>query len=205
MKSSQKLGRARQRLQLPSRICLITLGEYQTHWHEFMQMLLQRCCTWVLSLSVAIALGLGYGNLPALAGTPIMFSSAIAMSEEPMTTIPDSDREYVELDSGLKYVDLQAGDGASPSKGQRVSVHYVGKLTDGTVFDSSRDRGRPFEFNIGVGQVIKGWDEGVSTMKVGGTRQLLIPPELGYGSRGAGGVIPPDATLDFEVELLGVK
>lgn len=107
--------------------------------------------------------------------------------------------------SGLKYEDKKVGEGASPVKGQKVRVHYTGYLTDGTKFDSSVDRGTPFEFVIGVGQVIKGWDEGVASMKVGGMRQLIIPPELGYGSRGAAGVIPPDATLVFEVELLGVK
>ncbi|AUT02581.1 peptidylprolyl isomerase [Nostoc sp. CENA543] len=107
--------------------------------------------------------------------------------------------------SGLKYVELEEGTGATPEKGQTVTVHYTGTLTDGTKFDSSRDRNRPFSFIIGVGQVIQGWDEGLSTMKVGGRRQLIIPPELGYGSRGAGGVIPPNATLLFDVELLGVK
>ena len=107
--------------------------------------------------------------------------------------------------SGLEYEDITEGTGASPATGQTVKVHYVGTLTNGKKFDSSRDRGQPFEFRIGVGQVIQGWDEGVATMKVGGTRKLTIPAALGYGSRGAGGVIPPNATLLFEVELLGIR
>ncbi len=116
-----------------------------------------------------------------------------------------SDANAVTTPSGLKYVELKEGTGATPKTGQKVVVHYTGTLEDGTKFDSSRDRGQPFDFKIGVGQVIKGWDEGVGTMKVGGQRQLIIPPELGYGSRGAGGVIPPNATLLFDVELLDVK
>ncbi len=108
-------------------------------------------------------------------------------------------------ESGLKYIDIKEGDGDSPSKGQMVTVHYTGTLENGKKFDSSRDRGQPFSFKIGVGQVIKGWDEGVASMKVGGQRILIIPSELGYGARGAGGVIPPNATLVFDVELLGVK
>jgi peptidylprolyl isomerase len=111
--------------------------------------------------------------------------------------------------SGLEFEDTVIGNGPSPSKGQRCSMHYTGWLWEngakGSKFDSSVDRGEPFEFQIGVGQVIKGWDEGVASMKVGGKRTLRIPPELGYGARGAGGVIPGGATLRFEVELLGVR
>jgi peptidylprolyl isomerase len=111
--------------------------------------------------------------------------------------------------SGLQYEDTQVGSGASPSRGQSCVMHYTGWLwqdgAKGAKFDSSVDRGRPFVFPIGMGRVIKGWDEGVSTMQVGGKRTLLIPPDLGYGARGAGGVIPPDATLLFEVELLDIQ
>ena len=106
----------------------------------------------------------------------------------------------------MKYVDIVAGEGESPKPGQTVTVHYTGTLENGTRFDSSVDRGQPFAFKIGVGQVIKGWDEGVMTMKVGGKRRLTLPAELGYGASGAGGgLIPPNATLIFDVELLGVK
>ncbi len=119
---------------------------------------------------------------------------------------PSETPKEIETPSGLKYVDLKVGTGAKPEKGQTIVVHYTGWLTDGKKFDSSVDRGTPFRFQIGRGRVIKGWDEGVSTMKVGGKRKLIIPPHLGYGNRGAGGgVIPPDATLIFEVELLEVK
>jgi peptidylprolyl isomerase len=107
--------------------------------------------------------------------------------------------------SGLQYEDIVVGEGASPTKSRSVSVHYTGTLTDGSKFDSSRDRGRPFTFTIGDGQVIKGWDEGVMDMKVGGRRILTIPSALGYGAQGAAGVIPPNATLIFDVELLGVQ
>jgi peptidylprolyl isomerase len=106
--------------------------------------------------------------------------------------------------SGLKYVDLVEGTGDSPGPGATAVVHYTGWLTSGEKFDSSLDRGQPFSFPVGQGRVIKGWDEGVATMKIGGKRKLVIPPELGYGERGAGGVIPPGATLVFEVELLDI-
>ena len=110
--------------------------------------------------------------------------------------------------SGLQYEDTVTGSGAAAAAGQQVSVHYTGWLYNdgvkGAKFDSSKDRGDPFRFGLGAGQVIKGWDEGVQGMKVGGTRLLVIPAALGYGARGAGGVIPPNATLMFEVDLLGV-
>jgi FKBP-type peptidyl-prolyl cis-trans isomerase len=106
---------------------------------------------------------------------------------------------------GLEYWDIKVGTGATAIQGHTVKVHYTGWLTNGKKFDSSVDRGEPFTFDLGSHQVIKGWDEGVAGMKVGGKRQLRIPPELGYGSRGAGGAIPPNATLIFDVELLGVR
>ncbi len=113
------------------------------------------------------------------------------------------------LSSGLQYTDTQVGTGAAAASGQFVTVHYTGWLYNngeqGAKFDSSKDRNDPFQFDLGAGMVIKGWDEGVAGMQVGGKRTLIIPPEMGYGARGAGGVIPPNATLKFDVELLGVR
>jgi peptidylprolyl isomerase len=116
----------------------------------------------------------------------------------------DSNEQQITTASGLKYVEITEGTGATPTTGQKISVHYTGTLENGKKFDSSRDRNQPFEFQVGTGQVIKGWDEGLSTMKVGGRRKLIIPAELGYGARGAGGAIPPNATLIFDVELLKI-
>ena len=129
------------------------------------------------------------------AGSGTTTTGGTAASAANTVTMPD----------GLKYQDLTVGSGATAQSGNKVSVHYTGWLTDGTKFDSSLDRGQPFEFTLGAGNVIRGWDEGVKGMKVGGKRRLTIPPDLGYGAAGAGGVIPPNATLVFEVELLKVQ
>lgn len=138
----------------------------------------------------------GTTYLTALAAVVILGCAAGANTmEEKVITTP----------SGLKYVDLKEGTGPAAKKGDTVEVHYTGWLKDGKKFDSSLDRGQPFTFPLGAGRVIKGWDEGVAGMKVGGKRKLIIPPDLAYGSRGAGGVIPPNAELTFEVELLKIK
>jgi peptidylprolyl isomerase len=145
--------------------------------------------------------------------------SAIASGGAPSTGVPQqtevkivaapsismNDSDIKETGTGLKYKVITSGTGASPKAGQTVVVHYVGTLEDGSKFDSSRDRSSPFSFKLGAGQVIKGWDEGLALMRVGDLYTLIIPPELGYGDRGAGGVIPPKATLIFEVELLRIS
>jgi peptidylprolyl isomerase len=150
-------------------------------------------------LSTAFAAALFAAPAFAQDPKPTPAPEAAKKSESKMTKTP----------SGLQYEDTKVGTGASPQKGQTCVMNYTGWLWEngakGKKFDSSLDRGTPFSFPIGQGRVIKGWDEGVATMKVGGQRVLLIPPDLGYGSRGAGGVIPPNATLIFEVELLDVK
>jgi peptidylprolyl isomerase len=144
---------------------------------------------------MALALGITLAGI-AVIGVP---SNAMAQAAGKTMTTP----------SGLQITDTKVGDGAAPKTGQTCVMHYTGWLyqngAKGKKFDSSVDRGEPFEFAIGTHQVIRGWDEGVATMKVGGKRTLIIPPELGYGARGAGGVIPPNATLIFDVELLDVK
>ncbi len=114
-------------------------------------------------------------------------------------------QDEVVLRSGLKYVDVVEGEGPAAVSGKDVTVHYTGTFPDGKKFDSSVDRKEPFTFKLGAGRVIKGWDEGVAGMRIGGKRKLIIPSELGYGKKGAGGVIPPDAVLHFDVELLGVE
>jgi peptidylprolyl isomerase len=122
-------------------------------------------------------------------------SATPAAAEEKIITLP----------SGLKYVDIVEGTGATPQPGQRLSVNYVGTLEDGKKFDSSYDRGKPFKFYHSMNMVIRGWDEGVATMKVGGKRKLIIPPRLGYGTAGFGDLIPPNSTLTFVIELIAVE
>ena len=133
---------------------------------------------------------------------------AIVAAVTPLRRSDAATNQVIEMPSGLKYTDTKTGDGAAAAAGNKVSVHYTGWLYNngakGTKFDSSVDRGQPFQFTLGAHQVIAGWDEGVAGMKVGGKRTLIIPPELGYGARGAGGVIPTNATLMFDVELLKV-
>lgn len=147
----------------------------------------------VLLLAVAIA-------IPAC-----VQNEAKAASGAGKSPIPELQAKTVTTASGLAYQDAKVGTGASPVKGKSVKVHYTGWLENGTKFDSSVDRQEPFDFVIGARQVIPGWDEGVMSMKVGGKRRLTIPAKLGYGARGAGGVIPPNATLIFDVELLDVQ
>jgi peptidylprolyl isomerase len=140
---------------------------------------------------------------------PVMLAAALAASVTTTTSLAQTAGTTMTTPTGLQITDTKVGTGATPKTGQICVMHYTGWLyqngAKGQKFDSSVDRGQPFEFPIGTRRVIAGWDEGVATMKVGGKRTLVIPPTLGYGARGAGGVIPPNATLIFEVELLDVK
>ena len=164
----------------------------------------------VCVLVLIVAQVVDQGKQSSAIASPIS-STTMEGSSESETLIALSLEDVAEkedvktTESGLRYVDIEKGEGEIPEKGQTVVVHYTGSLADGTKFDSSRDRDRPFSFKLGEGQVIKGWEEGISTMRVGGRRQLIIPPELGYGQKGAGGVIPPNATLIFDVELLRIS
>ena len=133
---------------------------------------------------------------------PLLSSAAAVQDKKPAA--PPAAREMV-TPSGVRYIDLQLGQGDEAQLGKIVEVHYVGWLDDGTKFDSSRDREHPFTFRLGTGDAIKGWDEGILGMKVGGKRKLIIPPELGFGKRGIGSVVPPSAVLHYEFELLGVR
>lgn len=147
-------------------------------------------------------------KLAALAALTILFASATGMEAKGLFSKEKNklaQAQDITTPSGLKYHDIKVGNGASPRQGQTVFVHYTGWLTNGSKFDSSRDRGQPFDFPLGQGRVIKGWDEGVASMKIGGRRKLTIPSDLGYGPRGMPPVIPPNATLIFDVELLGIQ
>ena len=143
----------------------------------------------------------------------ILFSSLLSLlgltvftfAEEKKMNSNEAAGQVVTTESGLQYLDLVVGTGRRAKRGDTATVHYIGWLADGKKFDSSVDRKEPFSFRVGAGQVIKGWDEGVGTMKVGGKRKLTIPPQLGYGTRGAGHIIPPNATLTFDVELLELR
>jgi len=132
-------------------------------------------------------------------------NTAVAAEPKKKASTKKVQEKEVTTKSGLKYLEMVEGSGDKAASGKKVKVHYTGWLTNGSKFDSSVDRGQPFEFSLGAGQVIKGWDEGVAGMKVGGKRKLTIPPQLAYGAAGAGPAIPPNSTLIFDVELLGVN
>jgi peptidylprolyl isomerase len=143
--------------------------------------------------------------LCAAFGVAVPLVASAAPAAAPAKTKAVANAKIVTTSSGLQYTDEVVGKGPLPKAGQRVRVHYVGTFPSGKKFDSSRDRNEPFTFTLGAHQVIPGWDEGVATMHVGGRRRLIVPPRLAYGTEGAGGVIPPNATLIFDVELLGIE
>ena len=164
---------------------------------------------WYLILGLLIAVSVACNGSestatpsPAATATP---SPAATATPSPTAVVDSGSIRIITTDSGLQYKDLIVGTGQKAQVGDTAVVHYTGWLEDGTQFDSSLDRGLPFDFVIGQGQVIKGWDEGVASMKVGGKRELTIPPELAYGDRSIGDVIPPGATLIFEVELIELR
>lgn len=153
----------------------------------------------IAMVTYGIVYVLNYSNKPVEVKKEVVAESTEIVQNSP--TSKSMEKDVTEL----KIEDLVVGTGAEAVAGKTISVHYTGTLTDGTKFDSSKDRGQPFEFTLGSGQVIEGWDKGFAGMKVGGKRKLIIPSSMGYGAQGAGGVIPPNATLIFEVELLEVK
>jgi FKBP-type peptidyl-prolyl cis-trans isomerase len=161
------------------------------------------------TLTLAAAITLALATAHAQTAAPAKASDAAKPATAAVATATTAPSKVVTTASGLKYEDVKVGTGTEAKAGQNVSVHYTGWLwvdgKRGSKFDSSKDRGQPFDFPLGGGRVIKGWDEGVQGMKIGGTRILTIPPSIGYGDRGAGNLIPPGATLQFEVEFLGVK
>jgi len=150
------------------------------------------------------ALIVGGACVPIVAAIVLVVLTTVVAAPDTKGDKKSGDEKTITTASGLKYVELKIGDGKEAKEGSKVKVHYTGTLADGTKFDSSKDRGQPFSFKLGAGQVIKGWDEGVAGMKVGGTRKLVIPGSLAYGPRGIAGVIPPNAQLTFVVELLKV-
>jgi FKBP-type peptidyl-prolyl cis-trans isomerase FkpA len=155
-----------------------------------------------LLLAAALAAGCA-GSYGSKAGSAGEGAAAAAAPAPPAAPAPAG--KVHKLASGLVYEDLVVGNGKMADPGLQVSVHYTGWLADGTRFESSRDRNQPYPFTLGAGEVIRGWDEGIKGMRIGGKRKLTIPPDLAYGPQGAGGVIPPNATLVFEIELLGVR